>query len=37
MINSSYNLDGLESHHQITSDGEINAQAIVKWQEMKKD
>ena len=37
MINSSYDLGGLESHHQITSDGEINAQAIVKWQEMKKD
>ena len=37
MINSSYDLNGLESHHQITSDGDINAQAKIIWQEINTD
>ena len=28
---------GLESKHEITSDGSTNAQAIITWQEIKKD
>ena len=28
---------GLESKHEITSDGATNAQAIITWQEIKKD
>ena len=31
MIASAYELKGLESKHQIISDGEINAQAIITW------
>lgn len=30
-ITSSYNLEGLESNHQISSDGDINAQASIIW------
>ncbi|WP_347102537.1 acyl-[acyl-carrier-protein] thioesterase [Streptococcus anginosus] len=30
-ITSSYNLEGLESNHQISSDGDINAQASIMW------
>ena len=37
MITSSYELNQLESNHQVTSDGDINAQAKIIWQEMKKD
>ena len=37
MIASSYDLEGLQSTHQISSDGEVNAQAIITWQEMEKD
>ena len=37
MIASSYDLDGLQSTHQISSDGEVNAQAIITWQEIEKD
>ena len=33
-ITSSYDLNGLESNHQISSDGDINAQAMVTWQEI---
>lgn len=29
-----YDLNGLESNHQISSDGDINAQAMVTWQEI---
>ena len=35
MIASAYELKGLESKHQITSDGEINAQAMITWQEIE--
>ena len=37
MIASAYELKGLESKHEIISDGEINAQAMITWQEIKKD
>lgn len=37
MIASSYDLEGLQSNHQISSDGEVNAQALVTWQEFKQD
>lgn len=37
MITSSYELNGLESNHQVTSDGDINAQAKITWQEINKD
>ncbi|WP_342976421.1 acyl-[acyl-carrier-protein] thioesterase [Streptococcus constellatus] len=30
-ITSSYDLEGLESNHQISSDGDINAQASIIW------
>ena len=33
-ITSSYDLNGLESNHQISSDGDTNAQAMVNWQEI---
>ena len=36
MIASSYELDGLQSNHQISSDGDVNAQAIITWQEIKE-
>ena len=32
VITSSYALNGLESNHQVTSDGDINAQAKIAWQ-----
>lgn len=35
MIASAYELKGLESKHEIISDGEINAQAMITWQEIK--
>lgn len=37
MITSSYDLEGLQSNHQISSDGEVNAQALVTWQEFKQE
>ena len=37
MITSSYELNELESNHQVSSDGDINAQAKITWQEIKKD
>ena len=37
LITSSVERTGLESKHEITSDGATNAQAIITWQEMKKD
>ena len=37
MITSSYELNQLESNHQVTSDGDINAQAKITWQEINKD
>ena len=37
MIASSYELEGQQSTHQISSDGEVNAQAIITWQEIEKD
>ena len=37
VITSAVELTGLESKHEITSDGATNAQAIITWQEMKKD
>lgn len=36
-ITSSYDLNGLESNHQISSDGDINAQAMVTWQEISQE
>ena len=37
VITSSVERTGLESKHEITSDGATSAQAIITWQEMKKD
>ena len=37
VITSSVERTGLESKHEITSDGATNAQAIITWQEIKKD
>ena len=37
MIASSYDLEGLQSNHQISSDGEVNAQALVTSQEFKHE
>ena len=37
VIISAVERTGLESKHEITSDGVTNAQAIITWQEMKKD
>ncbi|KER08446.1 acyl-ACP thioesterase family protein [Streptococcus mitis] len=37
VITSAVERSGLESKHEITSDGATNAQAIITWQEMKKD
>ncbi|WP_261059445.1 acyl-[acyl-carrier-protein] thioesterase [Streptococcus mitis] len=37
VITSSVEWIGLESKHEITSDGATNAQAIITWQEIKKD
>ena len=31
MITSSYELDGLQSYHQVTSQGVVNAQALIQW------
>lgn len=36
VITSVVERTGLESKHEITSDGVINAQAIITWQEIKK-
>ena len=37
MIASSYDLEGLQSNHRISSDGEVNAQALVTWQEFNQE
>ena len=37
VITSAVELVGFESKHEITSDGATNAQAIITWQEIKKD
>ena len=37
VITSAVERTGLESKHEITSDGATNVQAIITWQEMKKD
>ena len=37
VITSAVERTGLESKHEITSDGVTNAQAIITWQEIKKD
>lgn len=37
VIISAVERTGLESKHEITSDGVTNAQAIITWQEIKKD
>ena len=37
VITSSVERTGLESKHEIASDGATNAQAIITWQEIKKD
>ncbi|WP_176139636.1 acyl-[acyl-carrier-protein] thioesterase [Streptococcus sp. 1453] len=37
VITSAVERIGLKSKHEITSDGATNAQAIITWQEMKKD
>ena len=37
VISSAVERTGLESEHEITSDGSTNAQAIITWQEIKKD
>ena len=35
-ITSSYHLDQLTSYHQITSDGQLNAQAMIEWRAIKQ-
>lgn len=37
VITSAVERTGLESKHEITSDGVTNAQAIITWQEIEKD
>ena len=37
VITSAVERSGLESKHEIASDGATNAQAIITWQEIKKD
>ncbi len=37
VITSAVERSGLESMHEITSDGVTNAQAIITWQEIEKD
>ena len=37
VITSAVERSGLESKHEITSDGVTNAQAIITWQELEKD
>ncbi|WP_261445632.1 acyl-[acyl-carrier-protein] thioesterase [Streptococcus mitis] len=37
VITSAVERTGLESKHEITSDGATNAQAIITWQEIKKN
>ena len=37
VITSAVERTGLETKHEITSDAATNAQAIITWQEMKKD
>ena len=37
LITSAVERTGLASKHEITSDGATNAQAIITWQEIKKD
>ena len=37
VITSAVERTGLESKHEITSDGSTNAQAIITWQEIEKD
>ena len=37
VITSAVERTGLESKHEITSDGATNAQAIITWQEIEKD
>ena len=37
VITSAVERSGLESKHEITSDGATNAQAIITWQEIEKD
>ena len=37
VITSAVERTGLESKHEITSDSATNAQAIITWQEIKKD
>ena len=36
MITSSTKLNQLESNHQVTSEGDINAQAKITWQKINK-
>lgn len=35
-ITSQYEQEGLTTLHQITSDGHINAQAEIEWEEVKE-
>lgn len=34
MVSSQYVMEGMESQHQIVSDGTVNAQAQIKWREI---
>ena len=36
LITSQYEQDGLKTQHQITSDGQINAQAEIEWEEVEE-
>ena len=36
LITSQYEQEGLKTQHQITSDGQINAQAEIEWEEVEE-
>ena len=36
LITSQYEQEGLKTQHQITSDGQINAQAEIEWEELEE-
>ena len=36
LITSQYEQEGLKTQHQISSDGHINAQAEIEWEEVEE-
>lgn len=35
IVSSNYQMDGLTSYHDITSDGQLNAQAVITWEPLE--